>query len=327
MARYPGHSHCGSRNMKVVIIGDFTESAKKRITERFPSDWRIAIVSVAEMDVELADAEIIIPEHILVDGPFLERAKKLRLVQTGAGFDNVVIPECTKRGIHVANGAGVNTVAVAEHVLAFICCWFKAMIFLDGIMKQGEFGVDYRGAEIEGKTLGIIGMGGIGKAVAHRALAFDMKIVGHDIRSVETEPGVEMTDLATLLKVSDVITLHSFLNEQTRHMIGRAEFASMKEGAFLINTSRGPIVDEAALIEALETKRIAGAGLDVFEKEPLPKDSPLRTMKNVILTPHTAGMPDGLKFHRKRYAFFLENILRVSQGMVPLNALNRISVQ
>ena len=313
--------------MKIVIIGDFTETSKRRIREQFPPDWRIAIVSVAEMDTELADAEVIVPEHVIVDGPFLDRVKKLRLVQTGAGFDNVAIPECTKRGIYVANGAGVNTVAVAEQVLAFICCWFKAMIFLDGIMKQGEFGVDYRGAEIEGKTLGIIGMGGIGKAVAHRALAFDMKIVGHDIRSVETEPGVEMTDLATLLKVSDVITLHSFLNEQTRHMIGRPEFASMKEGAFLINTSRGPIVDEAALIEALETKRIAGAGLDVFEKEPLPKDSPLRTMKNVILTPHTAGMPDGLKFHRKRYAFFLENILRVSQGMVPLNALNRISVQ
>jgi phosphoglycerate dehydrogenase-like enzyme len=311
--------------MKVVIIGDFTEGSKKRIVERFPADWKIAIVSVAEMDAELADAEVIIPEHIQVDGPFLERTKKLKLVQTGAGFDNVVIPECTKRGIYVANGAGVNTVAVAEHVLAFICCWFKAMIFLDGIMKQGEFGVDYNGAEIAGKTLGIIGMGGIGKAVAHRALAFDMKVLGYDIRPVETERGVEMTDLATLLKSSDVITLHSFLNEQTRHMIGRSELASMKRSAFLINTSRGPVVDEAALVEALEAKRIGGAGLDVFEKEPLAKDSPLRRMKNVILTPHTAGMPDGLKFHQKRYAFFLENITRVSEGKAPLNALNRIS--
>ena len=313
--------------MKVVIIGDFTETSKKRIIEQFPSDWRIAIVSVAEMDAELVDAEVIIPEHIIVDGPFLDRAKKLRLVQTGAGFDNVVIPECTKRGIYVANGAGVNTVAVAEHVLTFICCWFKDMIALDGIMKKGGFGEDYSGAEIAGKKLGIIGMGGIGRAVARRALAFDMKVLGYDIRPVETEKEVEMTDLATLLKGSDVITLHTFLNDQTRHMIGRRELSSMKENAFLINTSRGPVVDEAALIEALEAKRIGGAGLDVFEKEPLPKDSPLRKMKNVILTPHTAGMPDGLKFHQKRYAFFLENITRVSQGKPPLNALNRISAQ
>jgi phosphoglycerate dehydrogenase-like enzyme len=99
----------------------------------------------------------------------------------------------------------------------------------------------------------------------------------------------------------------------------------MKRNAFLINTSRGPIVDETALAEVLEAKRIGGAGLDVFEKEPLSKDSPLRKLKNVILTPHTAGMPDGLKFHEKRYAFFLENIVRVSEGKVPLNALNRIS--
>jgi phosphoglycerate dehydrogenase-like enzyme len=311
--------------MKVVIIGDFTEGSKKRIVERFPFDWKIAIVTMGEADAELADAEVIIPEHIQVDGPFLDRTKRLILVQTGAGFDNVVIPECTKRGIYVANGAGVNTVAVAEHVLAFICCWFKEMIFLDGIMKQGKYGVDYRGAEIEGKTLGIIGMGGIGKAVAHRAQAFGMKILGHDIHPVEAQSGVEMTDLATLLGASDVITLHTFLNEQTRHMIGRRELALMKRNAFLINTSRGPIVDETALAEVLEAKRIGGAGLDVFEKEPLSKDSPLRKLKNVILTPHTAGMPDGLKFHEKRYAFFLENIVRVSEGKVPLNALNRIS--
>jgi len=311
--------------MKVVIIGDFTEGSKKRIVDRFPVDWKIAIVSAAEASAEIADAEVIIPEHIRVDGPFLKQTRKLKLVQTGAGFDNVVISECTKRGIYVASGAGVNTVAVAEHVLAFICCWFKAVLFLDGIMKRGEFGVDYQGAEIAGKTLGIIGMGSIGKAVARRALAFEMKVLGYDIRPVEAEPGVEMTDFSTLLKTADIVTLHTFLNEQTRHMIGRNELSSMKRSTFLINTSRGPIVDEAALVEALETKRIGGAGLDVFEKEPLPADSPLRKLKNVILTPHTAGMPDGLKFHQKRYAFFLENITRVSEGKVPLNALNRIS--
>jgi len=311
--------------MKVVIIGDFTEGSKRRITTHFPNNWRIAIVSAEEADAELAEAEVIIPEHIQVDGPFLERAKKLRLVQTGAGFDNVNIPECTKRGIYAASGANVNTIAVAEHVMAFICCWFKQMIFLDGIMKQGEYGVDYQGAEIAGKTLGIIGMGSIGKAVAHRASAFGMRILGYDIRPVEAGPGCEMTDLTSLLSKADVITLHTFLNEQTRHMIGNKELASMKRNVFLINTSRGPVVDEEAMVDALETKKIGGAGLDVFEKEPLSKDSPLRKMRNVILTPHTAGMPDGLKYHQKRYAFFVENINRVLEGKIPHNALNRIS--
>ncbi len=310
--------------MKIVIIGDFSKKSIKMIVEQFLSDWKVVIVSVQKMEPELADAEVIIPEHVTVDGPFLDRAKKLKLVQTGAGFDNVMISECTKRGIYVANAAGVNTIAVAEHVLAFILCWYKAMIHLDGTMKRGEYGVDYTGSEVTGKTIGIVGMGSIGQAVARRALAFEMKVLGYDIRPVEVDRGVQMTDMATLLGHSDVITLHTFLNDQTRHMIGRREFDSMKKNAFLINTSRGPIVDEAALVEALQANKIAGAGLDVFEKEPLPKESPLCRMKNVILTPHTAGMPDGLKFHQKRYAYFWENILRVSQGKVPLNALNQI---
>lgn len=310
--------------MKVVIIGVFSRTSINRIVGQFPSDWRVVIVSVQEMEPELADAEVIIPEHVTVDGPFLDRAKKLRLVQTGAGFDNVVVSECTRRGIYVANAAGVNTTAVAEHVFAIILCWYKAMIHLDGAMRRGEYGVDYSGSEVAGKTIGIVGMGSIGRAVARRALAFEMKVLGYDIRPVEADGGVQMTDMATLLGGSDVITLHTFLDDRTRLLIGRREFDAMKKDAFLINTSRGPVVDEAALIEALRAKRIAGAGLDVFEEEPLPKESPLRGMKNVILTPHTAGMPDGLKFHQKRYAYFRENILRVSQGKAPLNALNRI---
>jgi len=310
--------------MNVVIIGDISERSKKMIVGQFPSDWRVVIGTVKETESELAEAEVIIPEHVRVDGPFLDRAHKLRLVQTGAGFDNVVIAECTQRGIYVANAVGVNTTAVAEHVLTFILCWYKNMIHMDGMLKRGEYGFDYTGSEVAGKTLGIIGMGSIGKAVARRALAFEMKVLGYDIRPVEVDGGVQMTDMETLLRLSDVLTLHCFFNEQTRHMIGRRELDAMKPSAFLVNTSRGPIVDEAALIEALQAKKIAGAGLDVFEKEPLPKESPLRKMENVILTPHTAGMPEGLRFHQKRYAYFLENILRVSQGKVPLNALNQI---
>lgn len=310
--------------MKIVITGDFSETSRERILGQFPSEWRVVIGPLKKVEPELADAEVIIPEHVVVDGPFLDRAPKLKLVQTGAGFDNVTIPECTQRGIYVANAAGVNSAAVAEHVLAFIFCWYKNMILLDGELKRGGYGTDYAGSEVAGKTIGIIGMGSIGMAVARKARALEMKVLGYAVRPVDVDKGVQMTDLATLLGVSDVITLHCRLNDRTRHMIGRREFDCMKPSAFLINTARGPVVDEAALVEALETKKIAGAGLDVFEKEPLPRSSPLRKMKNVILTPHTAGLPDGSKFHQKRYAFFLENILRVSQGQAPLNALNQI---
>ncbi len=310
--------------MNIVIIGNFTETSKKRIVGQFPSDWRVAIGTVKETEPALAEAEVIIPEHMGIDGPLLDRAPKLKLVQTGAGFDNVAIPECTRRGVYVANASGVNATAVAEHVLTFIFCWYKNIIRMDGMLKRGEYGFDYQGAEVSGKTLGIIGIGNVGKAVARRALAYEMKVLGYAVRPAEVDRGIQMTDMETLLRFSDVITLHCSLNERTHHLIGPREFDSMKPSAFLINTARGAIVDEAALIEALQRKRIAGAGLDVFEQEPLPKESPLRRMENVILTPHTAGMPEGLRFHQKRYAFFLDNILRVSQGKAPLNALNQI---
>jgi len=310
--------------MKVVIVGKFSDRTKHFILSKFPHDWKIAIVTSEELHREVNDAEVIIPEHKIIDGPLLDRAKYLKLVQTGAGYDNVMIDECTKRGIYVANAAGINALAVAEHVFAYIVCWYKNIIYLDGIMKQGQYGVDYAGSELSGKVIGIVGLGNIGREVACLANAFKMKVLGYHTRSIDTNLEIEFTDLETLLRLSDIITLHVSLNDKTRNMIGRKELELMKEDSFLINTSRGPVVDEAALIEALQSKKIGGAGLDVFETEPLPKDSPLRKLNNVILTPHTAGSPDGLKFHHKRFEFFVENIRRVSEHKPPINALNQI---
>jgi phosphoglycerate dehydrogenase-like enzyme len=310
--------------MKVVIVGKFSDRTNHFILSKFPRDWNVVTVTPEELDKELNDAEVIIPEHRIIDGPFLDRAKNLRLVQTGAGYDNVIIEECTKRGIYVANAAGINARAVAEHVFGFILCWYKNMIYLNGIMKRGQYGVDYAGSELSGKVIGVVGLGNIGREVAHLANAFKMKALGHHTRSVHTDLDIEFTNLETLLRLSDIITLHVSLNDKTRSMIGRKELKLMREDAFLINTSRGPIIDEAALIEALRSRKIGGAGLDVFETEPLPKNSPLRKLNNVILTPHIAGSPDGSKFHHKRYEFFVENIKRVFEGKVPINALNHI---
>ncbi|NIS61463.1 MAG: phosphoglycerate dehydrogenase [Proteobacteria bacterium] len=310
--------------MNVVIVKKVPERTKRFILSKFPRDWKVVVVTPEELNEELEDVEAIIPEHYPIDGPLLERAKNLKVVQTGAGYDNVMIDECTKRGVYVANAAGINASAVAEHVFAFILCWYKNMISLDGVMKKGEFGVEFIGSELSGKAIGILGLGNIGREVARIATAFNMTVLGYHRRAIETELQIEFTDFETLLRSSDIVTLHIPLNDGTRHLIGQRELALMKEDAFLINTSRGAVVDEVALIEALQSGKIGGAGLDVFETEPLPKDSPLRQLNNVILTPHRAGSPDGLHFHHRRYEFFAENIKRVSEGKVPIKALNRI---
>lgn len=310
--------------MKIVIVGEFSQISRRQIRSVFPTDWQLAFVTPDEVGAEIGDAEVIIPEHVVIDGPFLKRAQHLKLVQTGAGYDNVDIEACTAGGVFVANAAGINAAAVAEHVLGFILCWYKKLIMLDGIMKAGAYGVDYGGAELAGKVVGIIGLGNIGRQVGRYARALGMQVLGYDIRPPDTDTLVEAVDFKTLLKRSDVVTLHIFLNSQSHHLISRVELEMMKPAALLINTSRGPVVDESALIEALRSKKIGGACLDVFETEPLPADSSLRKLDNVILSPHTAGMPDGLKFHKKRYEYFVENIKRVSAKRAPLNALNRI---
>jgi D-3-phosphoglycerate dehydrogenase len=310
--------------MKVVIVRKFSETTKRLILSKFPHDWKISIVTSEELHEVVSNAEVIIPEHQIIDGPLLDRAKHLKLVQTGAGYDNVIIEECTKRGVYVANAAGINALAVAEHVFGFILCWYKNLIYLDGLMKRGEDGEDYTGSELSGKVIGIVGLGNIGREVARLAKTFKMKVLGYHTHPIDTNLEVECMDFDTLLRLSDIVTLHVSLKDKTRSMISRRELKLMKEDAFLINTSRGPIIDEAALIEALRSRKIGGAGLDVFATEPLPKDSPLRELNNVILTPHTAGSPDGLKFHHKRYEFFVENIRRVSEGKPPINALNQI---
>lgn len=311
--------------MRVVIIGRFPENSKRRIMSSFPREWDLRIVPPEEAGRCLADAEVVIPEHIRVDDAFLDRAPKLLLVQTGAGFDNVDIEACTRRGIRVCSAAGVNATAVAEHVMALILCWYKNIHVLDQVMKAGgdERNLDYTGAELSGRTIGIIGLGAIGRRVARYCGVFDMRILGYSRRPV-TVQGVEPVELDSLYAQSDIVTVHLPLNDSTRHMIGRDVFAKMKNTALLVNTARGPIVDERQLVEALKRREIGGACLDVYEEEPLARNSPLRDLPNVILTPHTAGLPDGVKFHEKRYAFFVNNISRVLQGEMPENALNML---
>ncbi|MFD0958072.1 NAD(P)-dependent oxidoreductase [Paenibacillus chungangensis] len=313
--------------MNVLITGYFPEQSRKRVIACFPADWQVHIVEPERIGSYIGEASVLIPEHIEVNDELLNQAVELKFVQTGAGFDNVDIDACTRRGIWVSNAAGVNANAVSEHILALVLAHYKNIVYLDRFMKNGgdETQLVYTGGELSGKTIGTIGFGAIGSRVAELARAFRMNVLAYDInRNLASVDGVQFVELDTLVRSSDIITTNIFLNESTRGLVNREFLKKMKKDALLVNTARGPIVNEADLIEALKNGEIGGACLDVFEAEPLPMGSELRSLNNAILTPHTAGMPDGTKFHEVRYRFFLDNMMRVMRGETPMNHLNDI---
>lgn len=301
--------------MHLLIIGDYPVATQARMRAAFPTEWQVTIAASDACAPHLADAEAVIPEHVLVDDAFLAQAPRLRFVQVGAGYDNVDLAACSRRGVQVCNAAGLNADAVAEHVMALLLCHYKNICPLNQFMHTGGTSPlpDYRGGELAGRTLGLVGLGHIGRAVAVRAQAFGLRVLGWSYRLIEI-PGVAPVSLSQLFAESDIVSLHVPLKANTRHLIDDAALAQMKPGALLINTARGGLIDEAALVRALQSGTLGGACLDVFAEEPLPAESPLRQLDNVILTPHTAGYPDGPKFHAKRIAYFAANIQRWLAG-------------
>jgi len=220
----------------------------------------------------------------------IEAGRKLKIIaRAGAGLDNIDVQAASARGIELINAPEAPTIAVAELVIGLMLSWARQLPRADAGTKQGRWEkTQLMGSELRGKTLGIIGTGRIGRAVGYRAKAFLMNLLAFDIgRSAEFAERTEAryVDLDTLLRESDFVTLHVPLLPETHHMIGRRELELMKPTAVLINTSRGEVVDEAALADALRKGKIAGACLDVYEREP-PRDSPLLKLPNVILTPH-----------------------------------------
>lgn len=309
--------------MNVIMLGAFPEESKARLSASFPAGWTVCIAEPEKAEPFFGAAEVLIPEHIAVDCSLLDKLPRLKLVQTGAGYDNVDMEECTKRGIMVCNAKGINANAVAEHTMALILAWYKNIVTLDTFMKahRAEDELNYSGAELEGKTIGIIGLGAIGQRVASLSGAFGMRVIGYDHHAKSVQ-GVQNVSLDELLAKSDIISLHVPANGETRHLINRHTLEKMKRSALLVNTTRGSVVNEEDLVNALTEHRIAGACLDVFQQEPLGLDSRLRDFPNVILTPHTAGLPDGTKFHAKRQAFFVKNIQKLLNNEIPDNLLN-----
>jgi glyoxylate reductase len=210
------------------------------------------------------------------------------------GFEHIDIKEATARGIYVTYTADTLAEATADLTFALILACSRRIINADKYVRQNRWKFGWSpdlmlGYNVYGATLGIIGLGRIGSAVARRARGFDMKILYHNRsknQQIESETGAEYAALDELLAQSDFVSIHTSLNSASRHMINKSKIELMKKTAFLINTARGQVVDEADLARALKADRIAGAALDVFEKEPLPRSSPLIKMKNVVLLPH-----------------------------------------
>ena len=264
-----------------------------------------------------------------IDAEIIKAGADLKIIANYAvGYNNVDVETATKSGIWVSNTPGVLTNTTADMAWALMFAVGRRIPEADRFTRAGKYkgwsATMLLGGDIYGKTLGIIGVGRIGAAVAMRSIGFNMRVLYSDVRSnkeLEREVGAEKVDMDTLLKESDFVSVHVPLMPETKRLIGRRSLAMMKSTAYLINTSRGPVVHEAALAEALKNGVIAGAGLDVYEYEP-EINPDLRKLDNVVLTPHTAS--GSVETRSKMATMAAENVLAALDGKTPPNAVNRI---
>jgi lactate dehydrogenase-like 2-hydroxyacid dehydrogenase len=232
-----------------------------------------------------------------IDGEIMDAiGPQLKVISNHAvGFDNIAVADATVRGIPVGNTPGILTDATADMAFALMMAAGRRIVEGDRTVRSGGWKTwspaFMLGADFKGATLGLVGFGRIGRAVASRAAGFGMRVLYYDPRPVGSEPGVaaEPADLDALLRAADFVSIHAPLNEETRHLVDAEFLAKMKPTAILVNTARGPIVDQEALYEALKSRRIFAAGLDVTDPEPLPTDSPLLELDNLVVCPHIAS--------------------------------------
>ncbi|MEM3796913.1 MAG: hydroxyacid dehydrogenase [Candidatus Bathyarchaeia archaeon] len=274
--------------------------------------------------------------HAIIASPRLKLSPKaLRsmqklvcICQRGIGFDNVDIETASELGILVTNAPiELDFISVAEHTLALILALAKKLKNISMLMSQKDASIYYDERvdtiTLKDKTVGIIGLGRIGAKVATLLHPFNVKLLGYDPYISEQKAksfGVQLVELSALLRESDFVTIHVPLTKQTYHLIGVRELDLMKKTAYIINTSRGAVIDENALIDALKNRRIAGAALDVLEKEPVTPDNPLLTMDNVIVTPHIAGRNSESLIEGEKVA--VDNCVKLLKGVVPEYVIN-----
>lgn len=276
----------------------------------------------AERKKQLGTADYLIAYGVGFED--FEAAKSVKLFQVlSAGFDRLDLGKFKAMGIPVANNGGANAPTVAEHAVLLMLSVFKKLPLHHGAMQDGKWlghSEALRMRELRDKQVGIVGFGHIGRETARNVRGFLATVAYYDPMGapaeVERNLAATRMELDELVRTSDVISVHTPLNKATRGLFGATQFAAMKPTAIFINTSRGPVVDEPALIAALDSGKIAGAGLDVFAEEPLAADSPLLHRDNVVVTPHIAGTT--IDTWARRLGFGFSNVLRVSKGERPL---------
>jgi len=279
---------------------------------------------------------LILRTGISITSDLLSEAERLLVIaRTGAGLDNVDVDAASEKQIIVTSNLGVNTISVTEHVLALMLAMSKKLRVLDMAVRSGNFGIRYQNlpCDLAGKKIGLLGFGRIGSEVARIShQLFNMKVAAFDpylsddisasISTNFTYAGwVKFVDMDALFSISDILSIHVPLTKNTHHLVGRSHICIMKRDAVLINASRGGIVEEPALIKALQDKKIAGAALDVFSEEPVPVDNPLLKLENVILTPHTAALTRECVTRMAIEA--AQCVLDVLAGIKPPNVANR----
>jgi D-3-phosphoglycerate dehydrogenase len=281
--------------MKIVVADDLPPSALELL--RAEAGWIVDARSgrpAAELAADLAEADaLLVRSATTVDAHLLRAAPHLRIVaRAGTGVDNVDVDAASARGILVVNAPGANSISVAEHACALMLALARSVPAADRAMKEGKWEKKrFVGTELRGKTLGVAGLGRIGQEVAQRARAFGMRIVAHDpfiSKDIAAAAGAELVSLDELCATADYLTLHLPSTPDTAHLFNDARFAKCRPGVRIVNTARGDLIDETALRRALDSGIVAGAALDVFEKEP-PSDWTLAQMPQVIATPHIAA--------------------------------------
>ncbi|MBS7606133.1 MAG: glyoxylate reductase [Candidatus Bathyarchaeia archaeon] len=320
------------RRPKVYVTREIPERGLKKIMEHFDTEvWPEYSPPPKKIIIEKAknvDALVTLLTD-KIDAEVFDAAPNLKIVaQMAVGYDNIDVEEATRRGIYVTNTPGVLTETTADLAWALLMAIARRIVEADKYIREGKWRVAWHpmmllGRDVYGATLGIIGAGRIGMAVARRAKGFNMRILYYDIvrrPELEKDIGAEYVDLDTLLSQSDFITIHVPLTKDTYHMINAEKLRLVKKTAFIINTSRGQVIDEKALYEALKEGRIAGAALDVFEEEPIPMDNPLLKLDNVVLTPHIGSASHETR--SKMAEMVADNLIAFFEGRVPPNLVN-----
>ncbi|MGL4943258.1 MAG: 2-hydroxyacid dehydrogenase [Thermoguttaceae bacterium] len=300
------------------------QAANLKIEQEGPD----AVPLPASLDETIRGGDIVVTQFPPISRRVIESSPKLKLIGVlRSGVENIDVTAATSRKISVFNTPGRNARAVAEATLALILAEVRNIARGHHALKSGVWTRDYPNKndipELFGRTVGLVGFGAVGRLVAKFLAAFDARVVVYDPFYRGDNPSVAAVSLETLLTESDVVSLHARYSPETRHMLGAREFAMMKPTAVLVNTARSGLVDERALVDALATRRIMGAALDVFDDEPLPPNSPFLTLDNVTLVPHLAGSTADA--FRNTPRLFAANLIRCLQGESEFPVINGIA--